>query len=68
MTDSQWLWLYANQILDNDEKLEHMCPSCRAEAENTNRCIRCGKPIGSRSNQFINPNFDNERFERLSNE
>lgn len=68
MTDSQWLWVYANQILDNEEKLEHMCPTCREEAKNHDKCIRCGKHLGSRNDSMINPNFDNEKFERLLNE
>lgn len=70
MTDEQWLWLFANEALDADEKLDHMCPSCRSDATSGNRCIRCGKPLGGRrfgKADFVNPNFDPERFDALAN-
>ena len=66
MTDGQWLWLFVNQIIDNEEHLEKMCPECRNEATSTNKCIRCGKVLAKDSERFINPNFDASRFERLS--
>lgn len=68
MTDEQWLWLFVNEAIDYDEKLEHMCPKCQSDAT-SNRCIRCGKPLGDDkySPQLVNPNFDAERFDRLSN-
>ncbi len=68
MTDEQWLWLFVNQSIDNDEKLEHMCPKCQSDAT-SNMCIRCGKPLDKSKYepQFVNPNFDTERFNALSN-
>lgn len=66
MTDGQWLWLFANQLIDNEEHLEKMCPECRNEATSTNKCIRCGKVLTKDEDRFINPNFDASRFERLS--
>lgn len=69
MTDEQWLWLFVNEAIDYDEKLEHMCDNCQSDAT-SNRCIRCGKPLSGKSGfkpQFVNPNFDAERFDRLYN-
>ena len=69
MTDEQWLWLFVNEAIDYDEKLEHMCDKCQSDAT-SNRCIRCGKPLGDSGGfkpQFVNPNFDAERFDRLYN-
>lgn len=66
MTDGQWLWLFVNQIIDNEEHLEKMCPDCRSEATSTHKCIRCGKVLTKDEDRFINPNFDASRFERLS--
>lgn len=67
MTDEQWLWLFVNESIDYDEKLERMCDKCKSDVI-SNRCIKCGKPLGNRNEQqFINPNFDTERFEHLSN-
>jgi len=70
MTDEQWLWLFVNQAIDNDEQIEGMCPSCQREVTSHN-CTRCGKSLGSNDSkgfepQFVNPNFDTERFEVLS--
>ena len=68
MTDGQWLWLFVNQIIDNEEQLEKMCPDCRNEVTSTHKCVRCGKVLAKKSEDvFINPNFDQSRFERLSN-
>lgn len=66
MTDGQWLWLFINQIIDNEEHLEKMCPECRSEATSNNKCIRCGKVLTNDEDKFVNPNFDADRFERLS--
>lgn len=66
MTDGQWIWLLVNQIIDNEEQLEKMCPDCRNEViSETHKCIRCGKVL-TNDNEFINPNFDKSRFDRLS--
>ena len=68
MTDGQWLWLFVNQVIDNEEQLEKMCPDCRNEVTSTHKCVRCGKVLANKSeDMFINPNFDRSRFERLSN-
>jgi len=68
MTDEQWLWLFVNQSIDNDEKFEHMCSKCQDDIT-SNRCIRCGKPLNNSKYKpdYVNPNFDTERFETLLN-
>ncbi len=70
MTDEQWLWLFANEALDADEKFDMLCPSCQHDVT-SHKCIRCGKPIRTKDGKFgkgafVNPNFDPDRFERLS--
>ena len=67
MTDEQWLWLFVHQSIDNDEKLECMCPKCKNDATSKS-CIRCGKPLDTSKfeAQFVNPSFDAERFNTLS--
>ena len=66
MTDGQWLWLFINQIIDNEEHLEKMCQNCKDEVTSTDKCIRCGKVLANDEEKFINPNFDADKFERLS--
>lgn len=65
MTDEQWVWLYVNQVLDDEDKLNHMCDSCRDDVTSDTKCIRCGKPICV-SESFTDPNFDMERYEKLA--
>ena len=68
MTDGQWLWLFVNQIIDNEEHLEKMCPECRNEVTSEKKCVRCDKVLAHKSHDsFVNPNFDPTRFEKLSN-
>lgn len=67
MTDEQWLWLFANEAIDADEKFESLCPSCQHDVTSSPKCIRCGKPISKRAvADFINPNFDADRFDQLN--
>lgn len=65
MSDEQWLWLFVNQKIDIDEKLERMCPKCRNEVTSSHRCIRCGKDLDE-SESFVNPNFDMDRYNKLA--
>lgn len=73
MTDEQWLWLFANQSLDSDEKLEAMCPDCRMEVTQEKRCIRCGKKIADVKNDdgefesYTSKTFDMEKYEAMKN-
>ena len=65
MSDEQWLWLFINQRIDADEKLEKMCSKCREEVTSSHKCIRCGEDI-SKGESFVNPNFDMDRYNELS--
>jgi len=65
MTDEQWLWLSINMDIDSDIKLEGMCEKCKTSAYNgRDKCSSCGDPIDKVG--FKNPNFDNEKYERLA--
>lgn len=45
-----------------------MCPSCKDEATSSNKCIRCGKVLSTKSeSRFVNPKFDMNRFNKLKN-
>ena len=63
MKARDFLWCAVNLVLDREEELNRLCPSCRAQAEEA-RC-RCwggplaGVPVGRSAS------FDEERFERL---
>lgn len=53
-------------MIDNDEKLEHMCPDCRDNVLNKHTCTRCGKELPSADDEsFTNPNFDIDRYNSL---
>jgi predicted amidophosphoribosyltransferase len=65
MTDEQWLWIYANMAVDDEDLLNRMCQKCRDDMA-SNRCSRCGKSLDDHA--FVNPNFDSSRFEKLSQE
>lgn len=63
MRDRDYLWCLVNELLDQEERLEGLCPACRARAEEE-RCPACGAPVGD-SGAGVNPAFDMERFLRL---
>lgn len=73
MTDEQWLWLFANQNLDADERLENMCSDCRREVTQERHCIRCGKRIdgdisnGGTEEEVVNSSFDMDKYEAMKN-
>jgi len=50
--------------VDDDEKSENMCQKCRDEAT-SKHCIRCGKALDNDEN-FVNPNFDYNKFKQMS--
>lgn len=54
--------------IDADEEYERMCPKCQAEHDEADtKCCRCGSTM-NRAPDFINPNFDEDRFNKLSKE
>ena len=63
MKERDYLWCLVNQLLDDEEELERMCPSCRAQARE-DRCPVCGAPSGQQT-AGVNTSFDLERFQAL---
>lgn len=62
MTEGDYLYCAAQLLLDRQETLEKLCPSCRSRAEQK-RCPGCGRPVEQESGG--NPQFDARRFEEL---
>ena len=59
MTDGAYLYCVAQMMLDEQEKLQMLCPSCREQAERE-VCPVCGAAAGEQ-----NAMFDEKRFEEL---
>ena len=64
MKDRELLWCALNLLLDDEEELSGLCPTCRARAEEQ-RCAGCGAPL-AQTDGGRNESFDEERFLRLS--
>ena len=63
MKARDYLWCALNLMLDREEVLEQLCPSCRQKAEEVCSPV-CGQPAGTTVGGQ-NASFDQERFERL---
>lgn len=63
MTDRDYLLCALHLILDEEERLEMLCPACRARTEEE-RCPVCGERTEIWGTG-VNPAFDEERFERM---
>ncbi len=63
MTHRDYLWCALNLLLDEEEKLDALCPACRTEALEE-RCPVCG---GARCDGAVEENaaFDWERYQRM---
>ena len=59
MTDGDYLYCVLHMTLDEEERLEQLCPECRAQAEKST-CLCCGAPLAE-----VNSSFDEDRFEEL---
>lgn len=59
MTQGDYLYCILNILLDAEEELDHLCPSCREKAR-SGRCPACGGTPADR-----NEGFDEGRFEEL---
>ena len=59
MTDREYLYCAAQMMLDEQEKLDAMCPSCRERAQRR-LCPVCGEEMPEE-----NAGFDERRFEEL---
>ncbi len=63
MLERDYLWCALNMMLDDEERLDGLCPSCRSLAER-GCCPSCGGQV-SRKSAGVNVTFDLERFERM---
>lgn len=64
MTHRDYLWCALNLVLDGEEELSRLCPSCRAEARE-GRCPVCGARVEECGE---NHGFDMERFRAMGGE
>lgn len=67
MKGRDYLWCLTNMLLDREEQLGRLCPSCRARALEE-RCPACGAPAEDWGEHMDNPAFAWERFVRLKGE
>ena len=63
MTDRDSLWCAVNLLLDDEQELEQLCPTCRSRAQEE-RCLCCGAPICA-GEGVVNSAFDEARFQTL---
>ncbi len=63
MKDRDFLWCALNLMLDDEETLSRLCPSCRSLAER-GCCPSCGGEVLSTSTG-VNGQFDMARFEEM---
>lgn len=64
MKGRDYLWCLSNLLLDKEEQLEQLCPSCRAQAMQE-RCVVCGQDLTLWGEGMENSTFDQKRFEEL---
>jgi hypothetical protein len=65
MHPRDYLYCLLHLILDEEEELSHLCPSCRQRAQEK-RCTCCGASL--EEGQAENPAFDQKRFDELREE
>ncbi|MEG0756646.1 MAG: hypothetical protein RR450_09625 [Oscillospiraceae bacterium] len=63
MTERDYLYCALNLLLDDEEELAALCPTCRRKAEEA-RCPACGTPTMGTAGA-VNASFDTARYERL---
>ncbi len=61
MRDRDYLWCAIQMMLDDEEKLEGLCPSCRAQVER-GCCTSCGGEM-PRDSYGTNAGFDWQKYE-----
>ena len=64
MKERDYLWCLVHTLLDEEEGLERLCPTCRSRAEEET-CPRCGLPVRHWGEAGSNAAFDGAQFERL---
>lgn len=60
LTDRDYLLCALHLILDDEERLSRLCPTCREAAQTC--CPACGTPLEQTGG---NPSFDWQRYEAL---
>lgn len=60
MTDADYLYCLVHEMLDREEELERLCPTCRKRAEEA-RCSICGELLVDAAGGD-NAGFDMARF------
>ena len=63
MTDRDYLLCALHLLLDEEERMNMLCPACRVQAEEE-RCPVCGE-VTKQNGAAVNEAFDMERFERM---
>ena len=63
MTDADYLYCLVHEMLDREEELERLCPTCRKRAEEA-RCSICGELLADAAGGD-NAGFDMARFIRM---
>ena len=63
MTDADYLYCLVHEMLDREEELERLCPTCRKRAEEA-RCSICGELLADAAGGD-NAEFDMARFIRM---
>ena len=63
MKARDFLWCALNLMLDEEEELAQLCPTCRSRAQEE-RCSACGVPLAL-TEGGANDAFDETRFEAL---
>lgn len=64
MKNRDYLWCALNLMLDDEEILDQLCPTCRIHAQEA-RCPVCGS-LKSGGEGGQNAAFDEARYQRLS--
>ena len=60
MTARDFLWCALNLMLDDEEELAGLCPTCRERAMEE-RCAACGVPL-AQAEGCVNGSFDETRY------
>ena len=63
MKARDFLWCALNLMLDDEEELSGLCPTCREQAMEE-RCAVCGVPM-TLAEGCVNGGFDEARFQTL---
>ena len=64
MKDRDFLWCLVHGLLDREEELERLCPTCRSRSEEE-RCPVCGQPHSGWGEGSVNGGFDEQKFQQM---